>query len=305
MPRRRGGVPRPGRSRREAGPVAFPAVPAVGIVGAGRAGLGLAVALRRARIAVLGVHGRREKPVPPGVKLTVGGSPPWLARAAIVVLAVGDDALGPCVADLARAEALVPGQVVLHLSGALTSDVLAPLAALGAKTGSMHPLIAFAADPAASARRFRGATFALEGNVGAVALADAVVRRLGGVPVTLAPELKPLYHAGAVFASNYLVTLVAVAARLLEGAGLAPEAALAALAPLARATLDGLEAAGPVAALTGPVARGDVATVRRHLMALNHADVELYRAAGRETLKLARAAGLGSEKAARLEELLR
>jgi len=305
VPRRRGGGTSPGRSRREAGPVAFPAVPSVGIVGPGRAGLGLALALRRARITVVGVHGRREVPVPPGVKLTVGGTPPWIGQAGVVVLAVGDDALAACVADLARAAAIVPGRVVLHLSGVLTSDVLAPLGALGARTGSMHPLIAFAPEPAMAARQCRGACFALEGEVGAVALADAIVRRLGGSPVTLAPELKPLYHAGAVFASNYLVTLVAVAARLLEDAGFAGEEALAALAPLARATLENLEAVGPVAALTGPVARGDVATVRRHLMALTHADAELYRAAGRETLKLARLAGLNEAKAARLEELLR
>jgi predicted short-subunit dehydrogenase-like oxidoreductase (DUF2520 family) len=254
---------------------------------------------------VVGVHGRREKPVPPGIKLTAGGPPPWLGQAGIVVLAVADDALAACVADLARAAAIVPGQVVLHLSGALTSEVLAPLGALGARAGSMHPLVAFASEPALAARQFRGATFALEGDLGAVALADAIVRRLGGSPVTLAPELKPLYHAGAVFASNYLVTLVAVAARLLGDAGLAEEEALAALAPLARATLENLEAVGPVAALTGPVARGDIATVRRHLMALERADAELYRAAGRETLRLARQAGLSEEKAARLEELLR
>ena len=169
----------------------------------------------------------------------------------------------------------------------------------------MHPLIAFSPEPSLVARQFRGATFALEGNLAAVAVADTIVRRLGGSPVTMAPELKPLYHAGAVFASNYLVTLVAVAARLLEDAGIAREEALAALAPLARATLENVEAAGPVVALTGPVARGDVATVRRHLMSLSHADAELYRAVGRETLKLARQAGLDEGKASRLEELLR
>ena len=306
MPRgSRAGGSVPGRSQRETGPVAFPAVPAVGIVGPGRAGVGLALALKRARITVVGVHGRSDKPVPPGVKLTVGGTPPWLARAGIVVLAVRDDALATCAGDLARSGAIVPGHVVLHLSGVLTHDVLAPLGALGATTGSMHPLIAFSPEPSLVARQFRGATFVLEGDLGAVALADAIVRRLGGSPVTLAPELKPLYHAGAVFASNYLVTLVAVAARLMDEAGIAGEGALAALAPLVRATLESLETVGPVAALTGPVARGDVATVRRHLMALSHADADLYRSVGRETLKLARQAGLDEGKAARLEELLR
>jgi len=305
VPRRRGGGASPGRSRREAGPVALAAVPPVGILGPGRAGLGLAVALRRARVALLGVHGRREKPVPPGVKLTAGGLPPWLARAGVVVLAIRDDALPGCVADLARSGVVLPGQVVLHLSGVLTSEVLAPLTALGARTGSMHPLIAFGPDAALAARQCRGATFVLEGDLKAVALADAVVRRVGGVPVTLAPELKALYHAGAVFASNYLVTLIAVAARLMGEAGFAEDRVLAALLPLARGTLANVEAVGPAAALTGPVARGDVATMRRHLMALNHADADLYRAAARETLRLARAAGLEEEKATRLEEMLR
>jgi predicted short-subunit dehydrogenase-like oxidoreductase (DUF2520 family) len=280
-------------------------IPPVGIVGPGRAGLGLAVALRRARIAVVGVHGRGAKPMPPGVKLTVGGVPPWLGRARIVVIAVRDDALPGTVADLARSGAIGADHVVLHLSGVLTHDVLAPLGSLGATTGSMHPLIAFSPEASRAPAQCRGATFVLEGDLGAVAVADAIVRRLGGSPVTLAPESKPLYHAGAVFASNYLVTLVAVAARLLEDAGIPGERALAALAPLARATVENLEAAGPAAALTGPIARGDATTVRRHLLALKHADAELYRAVGRETVKLARKAGLPEERAVRLEDLLR
>jgi len=302
--RRSGGRP-PGRSRSETGPVAFPAVPPVGIVGAGRAGLGLAVALRRARIALLGVHGRRERPMPAGVRLSVGPVPPWLGEAGVVVLAVPDDALPGCAAELARAGGPAAGAAVLHLSGALASDVLAPLAARGAATGSMHPLVAFGPDPAAAARQLAGAAFALEGELAAVGVADAIVRRIGGTPVTLPPELKPRYHAGAVFASNYLVGLVAAAARLLESTGMGAETALGALLPLVRATVANVEAVGPAAALTGPIARGDAATVRRHLMALSHADADLYKAVGRETLRLARKAGLEAAKAERIEALLR
>jgi predicted short-subunit dehydrogenase-like oxidoreductase (DUF2520 family) len=281
------------------------AIAPVGIVGSGRAGLGLALALRRARIPVAGVHGRRARPVPRGVKLTLGATPPWLSDVHVVLLAVRDDALGPCVNDLARARGFGRGHVVLHLSGALTHEVLRPLQALGAATGSMHPLMTVGADPAQASRHFRGATFVLEGDLAAVAVADALVRRLGGVPVTLAPELKPVYHAGAVFASNYVVTMLAVAARLLGDAGIGREAALAALLPLVRATLDNVAAAGPVGALTGPVSRGDVATLRRHLAALRHQDAELYRAVGRETLRLAKEAGLDEEKAGRIAELFR
>jgi len=281
------------------------AIPPVGIVGSGRAGLGLALALRRAQIRVAGVHGRRERPMPRGVKLTLGGTPPWLADVGVVLLAVRDDALGPCVNDLVRAGGLGLGHVVLHLSGALTHEVLGPLEALGAATGSMHPLMTVGADPAQAARHFRGATFVLEGDLAAVAVADAMVRRLGGVPVTLAPEKKPVYHAGAVFASNYVVTMLTVAARLLAEAGIDRESAVAALVPLTRATLDNVAAAGLAGALTGPVARGDVATLRRHLSALRHQDAELYRAVGRETLRLAREAGLAEEKAERIAELFR
>lgn len=277
----------------------------MGIVGAGRAGLGLAVALRRARVVVLGVHGRSAKVAPAGVKLTAGGTPPWLGKAGVLLLAVRDDALPGCVAELARAGGLAAGTVALHLSGALSSEVLAPLAAAGLAAGSMHPLVAFGPDPAVAARQLRGATFALEGDLAAVGVADAIVRRLGGVPVTLAPELKPLYHAGAVLASNYLVTLLAVAARFLADAGIPGESAVAALVPLARASLENVAAAGPVAALTGPIVRGDAATVRRHLMALRKDDAELYKAVGRETLKLARQAGLTAAAAERIEALLK
>ncbi|MGA2384529.1 MAG: Rossmann-like and DUF2520 domain-containing protein [Gemmatimonadales bacterium] len=286
-------------------PSAPPPLPAVGIIGPGRAGLGLALALRRARVKVAGVHGRRDRPMPAGLRLTLGPVPPWLPEVGIVVLAVRDDALGTLVDDLARSGGVARGHVVLHLSGALTCTVLAPLADAGAATGSMHPLMTVSLEPAQAARHFRGATFVLEGDLEAVGVADALVRRLGGVPLTIAPEAKPLYHAGAVFASNYLVTMLAEALRLLEDAGIGREAALAALLPLARATLDHVAAAGPAGALTGPIARGDAATARRHLLALPHRDAELYRAVGRETLRLAREAGLDEARATRLEEILR
>jgi predicted short-subunit dehydrogenase-like oxidoreductase (DUF2520 family) len=283
----------------------LPPVPPVGIVGAGRAGLALAVALRRARVPLLGLHARRARDVPTGVRLSVGATPPWLDRAGVLVLAVADDAIGACAAALAPGGARpATARVALHLSGALSRDVLAPLAAAGFATGSMHPLAALGPEPVAAARRLRGATFALEGDLAAVAVADALVRRLGGVPVPLAPEGKARYHAGAVFASNYVVAVVAAGARLLEEAGIAREDALAALLPLARGTLDDVAGRGPAAALTGPAARGDLITIRRHLAALSHADAALYRALAQEAARLATEAGLDPGKAARLRELL-
>jgi len=276
---------RPGRARR---PRRRPPGPAVGIVGPGRAGLGLALALAKARVTVLGVHGRRAKEVPRGVRLTVGPVPPWLAEADVVLLAVGDDALPGLVADLARAGVVRPGQVVLHLSGAQTSEVLAPLQDQGAVAGSMHPLMTVSGEPSRAAPHFRGATFALEGEFEAVRVADGLVRALGGIPAMIAPEAKAAYHAGAVFASNYLVTALEVAERLLGAAGMPAEAARAARLPLARATLENVAALGPAAALTGPVARGDAATVRRHREAMDPDQRRLYDALARATLALAK-----------------
>jgi predicted short-subunit dehydrogenase-like oxidoreductase (DUF2520 family) len=266
-------------------------------VGPGRAGLGLALALGAAGCEVLGVHGLRPKPVPRGLRLSVGGHPPWLDRAEVVLLAVRDEALVPCVADLGSAPGLKPAQAVLHLSGALTSEVLAPLRLLGPSVGSMHPLMTVSAEPRLAARHFKGATFALEGDFGAVAAADGLVRRLGGTPVMIAPEAKATYHAGAVFASNYVAALLDAAMSLLVRAGIERESALAALLPLARATLDNLERVGPAAALTGPIVRGDAGTLRKHLLSLGPGLEPLYRALGEATLRLAREAGLPADRA--------
>jgi predicted short-subunit dehydrogenase-like oxidoreductase (DUF2520 family) len=269
----------------------------VGIIGPGRAGLGLAVALSRAGYRVIGVHGRRDKMVPRGVRLTVGGGPPWLADAEVVLLAVRDEALVGCVAELGVAEGLRTGQVVLHLSGALSSEALAPLRSRGPAVGSMHPLMTVSADPISAWRHFRGATFALEGDFDAVLAAERMARALGGSPVMIAPEAKAPYHAGAVVASNYVAALLDAAIELLGRAGIEREAAVTALLPLARATLDNVERVGPAQALTGPIVRGDAATVRRHLMVIGPEIEPLYRAVGMATLRLAREAGLSDERA--------
>jgi len=276
----------------------FGALPRVGIIGPGRAGLGLALALKHAGVRVLGLHGRRDKPMPRGLPLSTGHAIPWLDRADVVVLAVRDDLLTPLVRGLRGARAPHRGQVVLHLSGALSSELLAPLRSGGAAVGGLHPLMTVSADPRRAARHFRGATFAIEGDPAAVRAARRMVRALGGMSVAIAPGAKTLYHAGAVFASNYIVTLLAAAERLLIRAGFPREAARAAAFPLSAASVANAAAAGPASALTGPVARGDAATVRRHLAALPSELRALYRAVGLATLDLAREAGL-SPRAAR------
>ena len=277
----------------------------VGIIGPGRAGVGLALALFRAGYDVF-LHGRRKKPVPKPLKLTVGAEnepPAWIAQTGVVILAVRDDAIRPLAEALARAGALRPAQVVLHLSGAQGQEALGPLVGSGAALGSLHPLQTIS-DPEHAAERLKGAWAAVEGMPRAVQVAEALAHDLGLRPFHIASKVKPIYHASAVFASNYFVVVEAVAQRLLRHAGLSDAEAWQALRPLVEGTLENLSRQQPIAALTGPVARGDEATIRRHLEALTRDDAVLYRALGRAALELAQKQGMGEATVAQVAAAL-
>jgi predicted short-subunit dehydrogenase-like oxidoreductase (DUF2520 family) len=218
------------------------------------------------------------------------------------VIAVPDEQVAATAGRLARLD-LPAGLPVLHTSGALDSAVLAPLRARGCAVGSLHPLLAVS-DAVAGAERMRGAWFAVEGDAGARAAAERLVDALGGRVLAIEPGGKPLYHAAAVFASNYLVALMATAERLAVQAGAPPESARAALGALARTALDGVAERGPAQALTGPISRGDAGTVRTHLTRLSPSDAALYSVLARATLEVARARGLDPSAAHRIEQLL-
>lgn len=279
--------------------------PDVGIIGPGRAGLGLALALKKAGVRVLGVHGRRRKKVPRAIALSVGGAPPWMAEAGVVLLAVRDDSLVPLVDQLIEQKEVHKGQVILHLSGALTADVLARLRRRGAAVGSMHPLMTVSAEPARAASHFRWATFALEGDPAAVRAGAQLATALGGAPVVIAARDKARYHAGAVFASNYVIAVLDAAQRLLVASGFSAGAARRALVPLTAASVQNEARLGPAEALTGPIVRGDVATVKRHLAALDKPTRQLYRCLGLATLEIAKSAGLSAKNAADIRRELK
>ena len=280
--------------------------PTVGIIGPGRAGVGLALALALAGHEVL-LYGRRKKAVPEPLTLTVGpaDSPPpaWIAQAGVLILAVRDDAIRFLAESLARAGAVRPDQVVLHLSGVQGQEALAPLLPSHAALGSLHPLQTIAAAERAP-ERLKGAWAAVEGMPRAVQAAEGLARALGLRPFRIPSEAKPIYHAGAVFASNYFVVVEAVAQRLLCLAGLADSEAWQALRPLVAGTFDNLTEHGPLAALTGPVARGDTATLRRHIERLSRDDSLLYRALGRAALELARERGMDDATALAVADAL-
>jgi predicted short-subunit dehydrogenase-like oxidoreductase (DUF2520 family) len=260
-------------------------VTAVGVLGPGRAGLGLGLALARAGYSVA-AHGRTPKPVPPPIEATSGGTPPWLSRVEVILVAVPDDAIAGVAAQLARTSAVGQGHTVLHLSGALDRTALDALESSGAALGSLHPLQTLA-DPASAPERLRGAVAVTEGDARAVRVARELAGAVGLHAVEIPSGSKAAYHAAGVFGSNYLVALLSVARRLLEGAGLPPELAWPGLLRLVRGTVDNLAAEGLEGALTGPVARGDTETIKRHVSALTGEDAELYRLLGRAAADLA------------------
>jgi predicted short-subunit dehydrogenase-like oxidoreductase (DUF2520 family) len=269
-------------------PTRTPVPQPVAIVGAGRMGRGLALALEHAGV--------------PGAIVGRSRRPEDTRGAGLVLLAVPDEAIGAVAGELARAAVVSRGQVVLHLSGLLDRRALEPLAATGAALGSFHPLQSVA-DPSDAPARLADAFAVIEGDERALTAAESLAHALDMHPLRLEADAKPAYHAGAVIASNYLVVLADAAERLARQAGIRAEDAAKLYLPLMRGTLANLER-GAAAALTGPIRRGDAATVRAHLDALSPDDRELYRLLGRAALGLARRAGLQAEAAAGVEREL-
>lgn len=280
----------------------------IGIVGPGRMGLALGAALAEGGAAEhITYFGRALEPPPHPLleashieyRLWPQPIPPGIT---IVILAVPDDAISDTAADLAAAGQAPPGCTVLHLAGALSTDVLGPLHAAGYAIGSLHPLQTVA-DPWSGSDRLAGSTFALAGEPAALAAGRRLVSAIGGRTLVIPPQQRPIYHAAAVFASNYLVAMTGAMVRLLAQAGVDTDDAVPALLPLLRGTLENIEQLGISAALTGPIARGDLDTIRLHLSRLSPDERELYCALGRETLRLARDAGLDGQRAAEIESL--
>ncbi len=214
----------------------------------------------------------------------------------LLLITTPDDAITETATRLAAVERtnLAKRPVALHTSGVASSDALAPLRERGFYIGSMHPLVSIS-DPTSGAENLRSAFYCLEGDRNAVSLARRLVRELGGKSFSIKPGDKALYHAAAVVSCNHLVALFDLAVELMTRCGLSKSNALSVLAPLLRTTCENIATRGPQRALTGPFTRADVATVRRHLAALEaqHASEALavYTLLGRRSLRLAQQAG--------------
>jgi predicted short-subunit dehydrogenase-like oxidoreductase (DUF2520 family) len=270
----------------------------VGVVGAGRVGATLGAALARAGhpvVAASGVSaqtlGRAERLLP-GVPILAPDD--VVAAADFALLAVPDGALRALVAGLADTGAWRAGQLVGHTSGAQGIGVLDPASARGVLPLALHPVMTFTGRPE-DVDRVEGATFGITAPDELRPVAESLVVEMGGEPVWVPELARPLYHAALTIGSNHLVTLVNDALDLLDGAAVEQPARL--IAPLLSAALDNVLRLGD-AALTGPVARGEVATLATHLRTLAAeapAVLPSYLAMARRTAQRAHAAGRLSE----------
>jgi len=280
------------------------------IVGAGRLGTVLGAALVRrgwtaAAIVDKDARAARESRLIIGRGKAVPRLGGTSRPGDVVIIAVPDDAVGRVAAGLARCGVTWAGRIVFHTSGLLAARVLAPLRKQGALVASVHPVQAFPRKDAPPSI-FRGITWGIEGDPAAVAAAEEMVRGLRGNVLLLSEKDKPLYHAACSLASNAMIALEWTASGMLGAAGIGEKAAAGMLSPLVQGTLQNVNNLGLEKALTGPILRGDVVTVRKHLEALRddpHAR-GVYLAMGKQILRLAEKSGLPAGRVTALKRLL-
>jgi predicted short-subunit dehydrogenase-like oxidoreductase (DUF2520 family) len=245
--------------------------PTLSIVGAGRVGTALGKRLRERGWQIGAVVTRSSVTSRAAVRAIGAGQPsarlaPGLLAADVILLTVPDDSVAAVAAMLAKIGGSVwRGKIVLHTSGALDSDVLAPLARLGAATGSLHPMQTFGGE---IIPKLRGVTIAIEGTAKALRVARRIAKTLGGVPVVIAGRHKPVYHLTAVLAAGSGFALIETAVQMLVSIGFSRRRAFETLLPLTRQMLDNIQRIGSRAAWTGPLSRGDYTTIAKHIRAL-------------------------------------
>ena len=281
------------------------------VIGAGRLGRTLGRLLLRRGYAPAGLSCRSLRSARQARAFIGAGEPTTsnteaAARAALVLMATPDREIAAVARELARARLSWSGRIVAHTSGAVSSAALEPLRRRGALVASIHPLASIAA--ARPDADFRGTPFAIEGDARAVRVLRRLVFAMGGLPVPIPREAKALYHLIACILSNDLVAFLASGFEAARGLGLGTRQASRLYLPLIHGTIDNVARLGPVKALTGPVSRGDLPTLRLHVEALRTLPADVRRL---HKILVVRSAGLAlqagtitPEAAARITRLL-
>lgn len=277
----------------------------IGFIGAGTVGTALAVRLNSQGYQVAAVYDRLSQASADKLARAVSGcrtvnnSQAVADTADLTFITTPDDTIGQVASEIKWR----PGQSAVHCSGADSTDTLEPARKLGARVGAFHPLQTFASVEQAI-DNIPGSTFAIEAEEPLLTTLKDMATALGGTWIELKASDKVLYHAAAVIACNYLVTLVKLATDLWQTFNIPADRATKALMPLLQGTLNNIDKVGIPRCLTGPLARGDAGTIKKHLEALDKsapAVLSTYRELGRQTIPIALAKGKINQKQA--EEL--
>ena len=262
------------------------------VLGAGRAGQGLARALRAAGVDIIGLHGTQADSAK---QITAGVIPKSIGHATVALVAVRDAQLDAALQEIAKAP-LSDGAVILHASGGAEPRALNELRSRGRAAGTFHPLVPLS-DPDRAAEVLRGAWIGIDGDAAALEVSRQLAARLSAHTVVIPAGTKARYHAAAVFAANFPTVLAAIAHRLLRDAGIPNADGWDAVLHLMVAAVGNIHAHRPADALTGPIVRGDVDTVAHHLESLagDREALDIYRAMSRAALALAEEAGTNAE----------
>lgn len=279
----------------------------VAIVGCGTVGTAFGRLLTKAGHTIVGIVTRHAETAKLAAKRVGAAKFDLIAWAItpdadVVFVTTPDDAIKATCDEISYHQGFKANAVVVHCSGALSSEVLASARYCSALVASLHPLQSFASALHAE-QLVPGSFCAIEGDSGAISVVRGLAEDLGCSCMEIMPQHKVLYHAAAVAASNYLVTLINFAFELQRAAGIDPRSSCKALLPLVRGTLDNIEHLGIPQALTGPIARGDVDTVSAHLDAVaRHAPQfgAMYRVLALRTIEIAKVKGTLSEEASQM-----
>lgn len=281
----------------------------LGFIGAGTVGTALSLKLSDADYPVVAVSSRsqtsaRKLAQAIGGCLPVNSNQEVADAAELVFITTPDDAIGRVASQIKWHK----GQSVVHCSGADSTDILEPARKAGAYVGVFHPLQTFA-DVTQAIENIPGSTFALEAEEPLLTALKDMAAAIGGHWIELKASDKVIYHASAVIACNYLVTLVKSAADLWQTFDIPRSQAIQALLPLIKGTIHNIDTVGIPQCLTGPIARGDTGTVEKHLHALEKAAPGLlsaYRELGLQTIPIALAKGkINQHQAEELEKILK
>ena len=258
----------------------------IAILGLGKVGTAVGFLLQKVGYKIVAVASRSISSIDQGITYT-GGIPytnfsDAARQAECILITTSDDAIESVWENISTTGSIKAGNKVIHMSGAGGLDLLEKAHNEGSHIASIHPLQSFA-DVEGAIKNIPGSTFGITSDDEIKEWSVQIVRDLGGIPFFVSDLDKPLYHAAACFASNYLTTLMHVVEDIYQSLGLNRDDSIRAFWPLVMGTIKNIETSGTVQALTGPISRGDIGTIKKHILSLRNKKpifLEIYKALG-------------------------